>query len=114
MLALRSGYKFTARELRVRVLERLGEDRNWCLCELENTGIITVLTVEFDDQQHGKAVASTCLVEDPMWVRAENETPGVPSNLSQFERSEPYDLNKYVEYHRLITANIDASRQAAE
>lgn len=114
MLALRAGYKFTGRELRVRVLEREGEDRNWVLCQIEGTNIIAKLTVEFDEQQHFKAVASTCLVEDPMWTRAENETPGVPPALSQYERSKPYDLNKYVEYHHLIAANIDESRQAAE
>lgn len=52
--------------------------------------------------------------EDPMWTRAENEIPDIPPALSQFERGKPYDLNKYVEYHHLIAAKIDQSRQAAE
>ena len=51
--------------------------------------------------------------EDPMWTEAENEIPDKPPALSQYERSKPHDLNKYVD-HYLIAANIDQSRQAAE
>lgn len=114
MLALRAGYVFEGRELKVRVLERIDTKDNWCLCQIKGTDIITVLTIEFDERQHHKAVASTCLSEDPMWTTAENETPGVPPSLSQFERDEPHDLNLYAKYHHTIAANIDESRQAAE
>ena len=51
--------------------------------------------------------------EDPMWTQAENEIPDIPPALSQYERSKPYHVNKYVDHH-LIAANIDQSRQAAE
>ena len=51
--------------------------------------------------------------EDPMWTRAENEIPNIPPALSQYERSKPYDLNRYVDHH-LIATNIDQSRKAAE
>ncbi len=51
--------------------------------------------------------------EDPMWTQAENEIPDISPALSQYERSKPYDVNKYVDHH-LIAANIDQSRQAAE
>ena len=114
MLALRAGYVFEGRELKVRVIERIDTKDNWCLCQIKGTDIITVLTIEFDERQHHKAVASTCLSEDPMWTTAENETPGVPPSLSQFERDEPHNLKLYAKYHRIITANIDESRQAAE
>ena len=51
--------------------------------------------------------------EDPMLTQAENEIPDIAPALSQYERSKPYELNKYVD-HNLIAANIDQSRQAAE
>ena len=51
--------------------------------------------------------------EDPMWTQAENEISDISPALSQYERSKPYDVNKYVDHH-LIAANIDQSRQAAE
>ena len=65
-----------------------------------------------DPKQHYKLIASTCMNEDPLWTEAENDTPGVPPNLSTLERDKPKNLNQYIRYHELIKNNIDESRAA--
>ena len=114
MLALRAGYKLEGRGLKVNVLERPNENGNKCLCEIVGTDVITQLTIEVDPKQHYKLIASTCMNEDPLWTEAENDTPGVPPNLSTLERDKPKNLNQYIRYHELIKNNIDESREAAE
>lgn len=114
MLALRAGYKLEGRGLKVNVLERPDEKGNKCLCEIVGTDVITQLTIEVDPKQHYKLIASTCMNEDPLWTEAENDTPGVPPNLSTLERDKPKNLNQYIRFHELIAENIRESREAAE
>ena len=102
------------RVLRVEVIDRGDPKGNACTCYLLDYDVIAVITIEEDRKQHDKLVYSTCLVEDDLWTEAENNTEGVPPNLSQIVHKRPADLARYVSYHHMIRNNIDESRAAAD
>ena len=61
-----------------------------------------MLTIEVDPKQHYNQIASTMHERSDPGIKAENDTPGVPPNLSTLERDKPKNLNQHIRYHELM------------